>query len=85
MKARQGKPIIAYGGASFARSLVAHGLVDQYALRVHPVAKEVDLGSAAKAHYIQSSRGGLSNDRGSWAQENLVESRQKCAETSALH
>ena len=38
LKARDGKPIVAHGGASFARSLVAEGLVDQYALLVHPVA-----------------------------------------------
>jgi dihydrofolate reductase len=38
LKARDGKPIIAHGGASFARSLVAAGLVDQYVLLVHPVA-----------------------------------------------
>jgi dihydrofolate reductase len=38
LKAEDGKPIIAHGGASFARSLIAGGLVDQYALLVHPVA-----------------------------------------------
>jgi dihydrofolate reductase len=38
LKAQEGSPIIAHGGASFARSLVARGLVDQYDLRVHPVA-----------------------------------------------
>jgi dihydrofolate reductase len=38
LKAQEGKPIIAHGGASFARSLVAQGLVDQFALMVHPVA-----------------------------------------------
>jgi len=38
LKAQDGKPIIAHGGASFARSLVAQGLVDQYALLVHPIA-----------------------------------------------
>jgi dihydrofolate reductase len=38
LKAQEGKPIIAHGGAGFARSLVARGLVDQYALLVHPVA-----------------------------------------------
>ena len=38
LKAQGGKPIIAHGGASFARSLVAHGLVDQLILLVHPVA-----------------------------------------------
>ena len=38
LKAQSGKPIIAHGGAGFARSLVASGLVDQYALLVHPVA-----------------------------------------------
>jgi dihydrofolate reductase len=38
LKAQDGKPIVAHGGASFARSLVAGGLVDQFALLVHPVA-----------------------------------------------
>lgn len=38
LKAHPGKPIIAHGGASFARSLVAAGLVDQFTLLVHPVA-----------------------------------------------
>lgn len=38
LKARDGKPIIAHGGVSFARSLVAQGLVDQIALIVAPVA-----------------------------------------------
>jgi dihydrofolate reductase len=37
LKAEDGKPIIAHGGASFARSLVAQGLIDQYDLLVHPV------------------------------------------------
>jgi dihydrofolate reductase len=34
----EGKPILAHGGVSFARSLVAQGLVDQFVLGVHPVA-----------------------------------------------
>jgi dihydrofolate reductase len=38
LKAQEGKPIIAHGGVSFARSLVAQGLVDQFALVVAPVA-----------------------------------------------
>ena len=38
LKAEDGKPIVAHGGAGFARSLVAQGLVDQIALLVHPVA-----------------------------------------------
>jgi dihydrofolate reductase len=38
LKAQDGKPIVAHGGAGFARSLVAEGLVDQFALLVHPVA-----------------------------------------------
>ena len=38
LKAQEGKPIIAHGGVSFARSLVAQGLVDQFALIVAPVA-----------------------------------------------
>ena len=38
LKAHDGKPIRAHGGAGFARSLIAQGLVDQYCLLVHPVA-----------------------------------------------
>jgi dihydrofolate reductase len=38
LKVEDGKPIIAHGGANFARSLIATGLIDQYALLVHPVA-----------------------------------------------
>jgi dihydrofolate reductase len=38
LKAQAGKPIIAHGGVSFARSLVAEGLVDQFVLLVAPVA-----------------------------------------------
>jgi dihydrofolate reductase len=38
LKAQEGKPIIAHGGVRFARSLIAHGLVDQFALFVAPVA-----------------------------------------------
>ncbi len=38
LKVQDGKPIVAHGGASFARSLVAQGLIDEYALLVHPVA-----------------------------------------------
>ena len=38
LKAQEGKPIFAHGGASFARSLIAQGLVDQYALMVYPIA-----------------------------------------------
>jgi dihydrofolate reductase len=38
LKAQAGKPIIAHGGVSFARSLVAQGLVDEFVLGVHPVA-----------------------------------------------
>ncbi|PLP60356.1 dihydrofolate reductase [Mesorhizobium loti] len=38
LKAGDGKPIVAHGGAAFARSLIAQGLVDQYRLLVHPLA-----------------------------------------------
>ena len=38
LKAQDGRPIVAHGGAGFARSLVAEGLVDRYSLLVHPVA-----------------------------------------------
>ena len=37
LKAGDGEPIVAHGGAAFARSLVAADLVDRYALLVHPV------------------------------------------------
>jgi dihydrofolate reductase len=37
LRAQDGKPIIAHGGATFARSLVAAGVVDRYVLMVHPV------------------------------------------------
>lgn len=36
LKAQDGKPIVALGGATFARSLLAENLVDQLALMVHP-------------------------------------------------
>lgn len=38
LKQQDGGPIIAHGGASFAQSLVASGLIDEYQLMVHPVA-----------------------------------------------
>jgi len=38
LKQQPGKPILAHGGASFARSLVRRGLVDEFRLLVHPVA-----------------------------------------------
>jgi dihydrofolate reductase len=38
LKTQDGKPIVAHGGASFARSLVAQGLVDEFILGVHPIA-----------------------------------------------
>lgn len=37
LKQQDGKPILAHGGAGFARSLIATGLVDEYQLLVHPV------------------------------------------------
>jgi dihydrofolate reductase len=38
LKAEPGKDIVAHGGAGFARSLVASGLIDEFQLVVHPVA-----------------------------------------------
>jgi dihydrofolate reductase len=38
LKAKDGKPIIAYGGPTFARSLVTAGLVDQYCMLMQPIA-----------------------------------------------
>lgn len=37
LKAGEGKPITAIGGAGFMRSLIATGLVDEYYLAIHPV------------------------------------------------
>lgn len=37
LKAQPGKDIMAHGGANFAQELVAHGLVDEYRLMIHPV------------------------------------------------
>lgn len=38
LKAQEGKPVVAHGGASFARSLAAQGLIDEFALLVRPIA-----------------------------------------------
>jgi dihydrofolate reductase len=38
LKTGSGKPLLAHGGASFARSLIETGLIDEYHLLVHPVA-----------------------------------------------
>lgn len=37
LKAQDGKPMFAYGGATFARSLIAHDLVDQFELAIIPI------------------------------------------------
>lgn len=37
LKQGSGKVLVAHGGASFARSLIETGLIDQYMLLVHPV------------------------------------------------
>jgi dihydrofolate reductase len=36
LKQQAGKPILAHGGASFAQSLVATGLIDEFRLLTHP-------------------------------------------------
>jgi len=38
LKAEDGKPIVAWGGTSFVRSLIPTGLVDEYQFIVFPVA-----------------------------------------------
>ncbi len=38
LKAEPGKDIVIFGGVSFARSLAAHGLIDEYRINVQPVA-----------------------------------------------
>lgn len=37
LKAEEGKPIVAIGGAEFMQNLIATGLVDEFRLVVHPV------------------------------------------------
>jgi dihydrofolate reductase len=37
LKTQDGKPIVAHGGAAFARSLIAQNLVDEYVLLVYPI------------------------------------------------
>ena len=37
LKAGQGKPIVAIGGAGFMRSLIVTGLIVEYVLATHPV------------------------------------------------
>ena len=37
LKAMEGKDIMSFGGASFARSLLEAGLIDTYLLRINPV------------------------------------------------
>jgi dihydrofolate reductase len=37
LKQGSGKPLLAHGGAEFARSLIGTGLIDEYRLLVHPV------------------------------------------------
>jgi dihydrofolate reductase len=37
LKGEDGNPLLAHGGAGFARSLVRSGLIDEYRLLVHPV------------------------------------------------
>ena len=37
LKAQDGKPMFAYGGASFARSLIAHSLADEFELAIIPI------------------------------------------------
>jgi dihydrofolate reductase len=37
LKRQPGEDILAHGGASFARSLVEQGLVDEYRLLIHPI------------------------------------------------
>ena len=38
LKRQPGRDIVVFGGASFARSLAGHDLIDEYRINVHPVA-----------------------------------------------
>ncbi len=53
LKHQQGNFILAHGGAGFAQSLVASGLIDEYQLLIHPVilGKGLPLFSTAKSPF----------------------------------
>lgn len=56
LKAGQGKPILAIGGAEFIRNLIATGLVDEFLLVTHPVVLGAGLpifDGLATAHYLK--------------------------------
>jgi len=56
LKAGEGKPIAAIGGAGFMRSLIATGLVDEFRLVIHPVvlgAGQPIFNGLAKPHYLK--------------------------------
>jgi dihydrofolate reductase len=55
LKAQEGAPIVAHGGAAFCQSLVATGLVDEYHLLVHPsvLGKGLPLFSAAEKFALE--------------------------------
>lgn len=52
LKKREGKPILAHGGAGFAQELVKNGLVDEYRFAVHPVAIGKGIGIFATATHL---------------------------------
>lgn len=56
LKAEEGKPIAAIGGAGFMRNLIAAGLVDELRLAIHPVALGAGLpifSGLAKPQYLK--------------------------------
>lgn len=56
LKAGQGKPILAIGGAGFVRNLIATGLVDEFLLVTHPVVLGAGLpifDGLATPHYLK--------------------------------
>lgn len=70
LKSQDGKPIVAHGGASFARSLIAQGLVDEYRLVVHPLAlgKGLPIFAGLAAPRRLARVGSITFPRGSQAQ-----------------
>lgn len=52
LKQQEGKHLIAHGGADFAQELVMHGLVDEYRLRVHPIAIGKGIALFAKTPHL---------------------------------
>jgi dihydrofolate reductase len=53
LKDEPGKDIVVFGGASFARSLAAQGLIDEYRINIQPVSLGAGLPLLPEAHPLE--------------------------------